>query len=259
MGHIRLKRLPASRKWQQVVSLLSAGASVEQLASASAAAAEHALLGARADPALTHAFWLLTQLPLAARAPDFRAATSSLGINVGQDASLIEIVAAYGDAVDRAAMGRSGRTDLGEMARNAAAESIATIAGAGLPRLFGATADDVRLELGKLAAPDRFARLARDFFARLTEKHLDFYLSRAVPNHIGRGQLLASTSDHISFNAALELHCHEASRIVEAFAGGWFSKTHFEGGITPENARGFVFVALNKINAELKRRENGGG
>ena len=41
-----------------------------------------------------------------------------------------------------------------------------------LPTLFGTTGDDVRLALGKLAAPDHFARLARDFFARLTLRHL---------------------------------------------------------------------------------------
>src|SRR5262245_10917869 len=71
MGHIRLKRLPATRKWREVVGLLLADAPVERVAFASSDAAEAGLQGARRDPVLAYSLWLLTQLPLAARAPDF--------------------------------------------------------------------------------------------------------------------------------------------------------------------------------------------
>ena len=57
MGHIRLGRLPATKKWQQVVALLSRGASLEQIAGASADAAENSLEHARRDPALLQSFW----------------------------------------------------------------------------------------------------------------------------------------------------------------------------------------------------------
>jgi hypothetical protein len=113
----------------------------------------------------------------------------------------------------------------------------------------------VRLSLGKLAAPDRLARSARDFFARLTQRHLDYYLSRTLSDHVGPGRRLATLADHSSFNAALDLHCREASLIVEEFAGGWFFKTTYQGGITQEKARDFAFVALGRISAELKKRE----
>jgi hypothetical protein len=46
---------------------------------------------------------------------------------------------------------------------------------------------------------------------------------------------------------------------VEEFSGGWFSKTNFEGGITPKKAADFVFVALKKLRAELARGEPGSG
>jgi hypothetical protein len=254
MGHIRLKRLPATRKWRQVVALLADGAPVEDIAGASADAADSALQFARNDPALAHIFWLLTQLPLAARAPDSARATRELGLDVGATPSLMEVVAAFSEAVDRASVGRAGRTDLGEMAQRSAAESLAAVAGADLPSLFGATPDDVRSALGKLAAPDRFARLARDFFARLTRHHLDYYLSRTLSEQVGPRLRLRTIADHSAFDAALEQHCRETSRIVEAFAGGWFSKTHYQGGITPEKAGAFVFVALDKIAKELRKR-----
>lgn len=255
MGHVRLRRLPATRKWEQVVALLAEGAAVEEIAAASADAADGALQHARADGTLANAFWLLTQLPLAARAPDFPEAARRIGVEISDRPTLMEVVAAFSDAVDRASLGQPGRTDLGAMAQGIAAESLATFAGADLPGLFMPDAEDVRRGLGKLAAPDRFARMARDFFARLTHKHLDYYLSRTIADHVGPGERLPTVADHGAFDAALALHCGEASRIVEDFAGGWFSKTNYQGGITPEKARGFVFVALGKMAAELKKRD----
>ena len=50
MGHIRLKRLPATRKWRDVVAFLLEDAPLERVASASADAAEGALQNARRDP-----------------------------------------------------------------------------------------------------------------------------------------------------------------------------------------------------------------
>jgi Trypsin len=61
---IRLGRLPATKRWQQVVALLAQGAPTEKVAGASAQAAEHALEHARGDPALLQSFWFLTQIPL---------------------------------------------------------------------------------------------------------------------------------------------------------------------------------------------------
>jgi hypothetical protein len=71
VGHIRLGVLPKSRKWQQVVDQLHLGADVAAVAGLAADAAETSLKNASSDPAFLHAFWLLTQIPLAARGPAF--------------------------------------------------------------------------------------------------------------------------------------------------------------------------------------------
>jgi hypothetical protein len=259
MGHIRLKRLPATRKWRDVVAFLLDGAPAEQVASASSDAAEGALQSARRDPVLAYSLWLLTQLPLAAREPDFPDSAWRLGVNVNREASLLQVIGAFSDAIDEAMAGRSGRTDLGEMARKAATESLTAITGADLNGFFDPTPEEVRLAIAKLAAPDRFARLARDFFARLTRHHLDYYLSRTLANQVGPGRRLPTIADQSAFSSALDQHCREASRIVETFAGGWFSKTIYKGGITPAKARNFAFVALGKISAELKQRQASSG
>lgn len=257
MGHLRLGVLSARRRWKEVVQILGSSADVAELAAATAYAAEAELEGAKGDPGLGYTIWLLAQIPLAARSPQFAARLGELGFDDGSDQSILGLVAGFTKAVDQHIATRSDRTDLGELARQAAAESLIAIAGAGMPSLFGSTAADVQQELAKLAGRDRFASLAREFFARLTQKSLEYYISRELPNHVGPGKPIATVDEQIAFNAALETHCREASLIVEEFAGGWYSKANFKGEITPSQAQGFTDYALKKMRDELRARRGG--
>ena len=71
MGHVRLGVLPASQKWRQVIEHLRLGADADLIVAAVANAAEGSLKRASYDPAFLHSFWLLTQIPLAARSSAF--------------------------------------------------------------------------------------------------------------------------------------------------------------------------------------------
>ena len=115
MGHKRLGRLPQTRRWQQVVASLDRGESVARIAAASSDAAEGALSRASSDPALIRAFWLLTQLPLAAREADFSERLSELGLTVGSSPQLFGIIGAFSGAIDAHARAVNERSDLGEM------------------------------------------------------------------------------------------------------------------------------------------------
>jgi hypothetical protein len=115
----------------------------------------------------------------------------------------------------------------------------------------------VQRAIGRLAGGDRFAALAREFFARLTQRILDYYLSRELSNHIGAGQRFADDRERSQFDQALDRHCREASRIVEEFAGGWYGKNVYQGdGLTPDDVRRFAPVAFTKIRAELRKRRD---
>jgi hypothetical protein len=256
MGHQRLGSLPGSRKWRQVVELISGGADVGEVASAASAAAELSLMAAAGDPAVRDSFFLLTQIPLAARKERFVPALRELGLNLSDRPSLVEIVSALADAVDRRARSKAGRTDLGEIAQLAAAESLNAIAGRELPRLFGTPPESVRHALGGLGTVKQFAVLARDFFARLTRRHLDYYLSRELSKHVGINSRFQTIREHKQFEEALDLHCRETSRIIKEFSGEWFSKQNYEGGIDQVKAGGFVHVAFDKIRNELRRRRD---
>lgn len=259
MGHVRLGILPKSREWTQVVELLAAGSDVSELAAAVAIAAENELFSARSDPVLGNTVWLLTQLPLAARSDRFAAELTALGFSPGSEQSLLAIVAGFSGAVDSQVSGTAARTDLGELACQAASESLTSLVGAQMPGLFGSDPNDLRIELAKFATRDRFARLARDFFARLTHKTLDYYLSRVLADHVGPGRSLATLHDQSRFRRAFDLHCREASVIVEQFAGGWFSKANYQGSLTRESAQNFSDYALKKVRDELRARRTGDG
>jgi len=254
MGHIHLGRLPRTQSWNAVVDLLRAGASTREIATATAKAAENSLASAASDPALRHAFWLLTQLPLAARKTDFPQRLSQLGMVMGKAPSLLTLAAEFQQSIDARIRNARVKTDLGQMAKLAATEALTTVVSAELPGLFDTTGEGFRYALGKLAAPDRFARLSRNFFARLINHNLEYFLSRAIADHVGPGRGLRSIGDYAEFRHALAQHCYEAALIVEAFSSEWYSKANWKGGITEAKAAGFTYVAFKKLREELRRR-----
>jgi hypothetical protein len=257
MGHIRLRSLPKTQKWNQVVSLIAGGADVDRIAAASADAAEYGLERAAQDEGLAHAFWLLTQIPQAARQSNFPERLAELGLRVPSQPTLLEIITAFTRSVDGHVSGGGKRSDLGEMAQHAASETLTSLAGRELPSLFGPTAADVRQALAKLATSNRFSIVARDFFSRLTSRSLGYFLSRELSKHVGPDKRFAKVNEHSDFNAALEMHCREASRIIKEFSGGWYGKTLYEQGqITPDEAKKFANVAFNKLRAELRKRRD---
>lgn len=252
MGHTRLGRLPRTRKWQEVVGLVAAGADTAEVAAATLDASKHGLEDAAHDPALLHSFWLLTQFPLCARKADFVAELGKIGVSITGVATLMELVGGLSDAVDAHVYRVGGRTDLGEMAQMGAAETLTSVLGQRTTSLFGTTSEDVRRELARLGTPVNFSVVARDFFARLTERYLTYFLSRELSN------TLETVNANRKFREALSLHCKQASKIVEQFAAEWFSKANYQGGVTPREAAGFIGYAMTKLGAELQRGAEGG-
>jgi hypothetical protein len=261
MGHIRLGVLPKTHKWQEVVAKLEVGDAASAIARASFEAAETDLESASTDPTFLESFWLLTQLPLAARGSTFASDARSLGLPLPDNPSLTQIASAFSAAVDQEAKRSGGRTDLGEMAQMAAAESLIAVIGPRLPSLFGPSPADVQREIGRLSSGQEFAVLAREFFTRLTQRVLHYYLSRELSNHVGGGRRFASDAARGDFDAALDLHCQEASRILKEFVGGWYGKRVYQQreGMTPEAVRGFASVAFRKIRSELRKRQDADG
>jgi hypothetical protein len=253
MGHIRLGRLPRTRKWQQVVDLIGGGASTPPIAAVTLDAAKRGLANASKDPALVYSLYLLTQIPQCARTDDFGAALRALRLDVSNTASLPEIIGAFTEAVDAYVGKTGGRTDLGEMAQMAAAETLARLVDVKSQNLFGITPEVVQHSFSQLATKKQFSILARTFFARLTERFLGYFLSRELPNHVGAERRFQNLDAKQEFERALQHHCWQASLIVEEYSGGWYSKQNYQGGISEGKARQFVGYAMKKLRDELQK------
>src|SRR5258706_12183825 len=125
MAHIRLGRLPRTRTWRQVVDLIDdKDSGARAIARATLKASEKGLEQAPNDSALVQSFWLLTQLPLCARAENYTEELWRIGISVSGAPTLMELIGAFSDAVDAHVRRVGGRTDLGEMGQMGAAESL---------------------------------------------------------------------------------------------------------------------------------------
>ena len=255
MGHIRLGELPRTRKWSQVVGLIRGGAGTAQVANATITAAERGLGCAAKDKGVIETIWLLTQLPIAARSDDFAAALRECGLKVSDGPSLMEIVGAVTEAIDAKMPNCKGRTDIGEMAQMSAVETLTEVIGGRVQSLVGTSPEDVQQGFAKLATSKQFSIFAKDFFGRFTNKCLDYFLSKAMAHHVGEGERFRTLAEQGEFTRAMETHCKEASKIIEEFSGGWFSKTRWEtdGQITREDVQAFTSYAMTKLVAELKQ------
>jgi hypothetical protein len=235
------------------MELLGSGANATDVAAATLSAAERGFREAAGDEGFRHVLWLLTQITLAAREKDFGRSLRKLGLDVSTAPGLLEIVGAVSTQVDRHLSERKARSDVSEMAQFAAVEALSEGTLRRSRNLFGTTPDDVHEAVRDMSTKKNFAVLAKDFFSRFSYRYLAYFVSRESSKHVGPGGAIDGIDAHTAFKEALELHCRQAAVIVEDFAGGWYTKTNYETGITPEKARGFGHVALKKMAAELKR------
>lgn len=102
-----------------------------------------------------------------------------------------------------------------------------------------------------------FCELARLFFAKFTERYLNYFLAReasSLCNSVRQRDLLEhQIREHIS---ALSKHAFETAKITQSFAAGWFNKNTKEGFPSDEEITGFLTIAFGKIREELRREQS---
>ena len=255
MGHIRLGTLPQSKKWRDVIGLLDSDAPIEAVAEAAARASEFDLKRASDDASFQFVTQLLVRLPLLARAPGFEDELANLGIDKAALTSVTRLLSGLNEAISQQSFELGKSSDAGELARAALLESLSEQLRDRLPSLFEPTPQEIRNALASFSGGQNFARLAREFFARLTYRSLDYYLSRELANHTGAGKRFADDAERVAFDEALSRHSFEASRIVEEFAGGWYGKTVWkEQNLSQAKIDDFTRFAFRKMRSELGRR-----
>jgi hypothetical protein len=258
MGHTRLGTLPQTRKWRDVVELVAIGANVQQVASSTVTAADSAFSFVKGDPGYNQAVWILTQLGLASSHSDPVAYLRSVGIDIPSNTSLPGIAVAISAALSNQSDTRYPQSDLAELAHRALVDAVVQRLEPKLQQqsLFNLDSEHARQALLQFGGQKEFAKLSREFFSRLTQECMNYFLSKTLATHLGEGQRFVTTNQMAHFEEALEKHCRESSKIVEQFSEEWFSKHRFTESkdISRESVEGFASYALKKIRDELKMR-----
>jgi hypothetical protein len=265
MGHIRLGKIPKSKKWSAVVESVSKTgdtstlpaddlvANVQDVAKQTLIAAEGGLQTALNDTGLQYSFFLLTQIALAARTNDWRQRLEQFGIYLSPDASFQDLTVEMQAAIDDFVFSHGRSTDVGEIAQQAACEAITDLTAQKAVTLFGSGAEELQIAVRDLSTKKGFSTLGQKFFGVFMARYLNFYLSRVTAANIGN-KYLPQIGDINRFDDALRLHCEQSARIVRDFCGEWFSKTEFKEGIDLDNTARFIAVAVKKLQAELRQQ-----
>jgi hypothetical protein len=238
-------------------SVAPAAFHVNAIAAQTLEAAQSGLRLAARDPGVRYAFYLLTQVALAARKPNWESALAAHGIRLSEGSTVFDLTSEVQGAIDRHLRGGSRQaTDLSEMAQQSAGEALMSLAGMRTLNLFGGSSAEVRNAVRPLSTKKGFGQLGQRFFGRFVARFLNFYLSRATAAKLGSPRL-RDLGDIGQFNQALQTHCEESARIVRDFCGEWYSKTEYEQGIDLDNSSRFLAVAVKKLRRELELQGSG--
>ncbi len=215
MGHTRLGKIPKTRKWTAVVATLTSGPEpaqssdfvavdeVERVASQTLDAAAAGLDKAINDLGLQYTFYLLTQLVLAARRPDWQQHLQPVGIHLPADATLFDLTADVQTTIDNYLVKHSHSTDISEIAQKAIGDALSVLVAPKARSLFGEGRDELQIALRELSTKKGFADLGQHFFGQFMSRFLNFYLSRITADGVGNS-VLQQFGDLTSFNEALQ-------------------------------------------------------
>lgn len=264
MGHTRLGKLPKTQKWLDLVGriggsglgggMLSAASYVEAIAAQTLDASRVGLDNAKRDSGVLYAFYLLTQVTIASRKPNWGETLALHGIRLASDSTVFDLTSEIQAAIDRHVNeSSSGPTDLSEIAQQSVGEALISLAETRTANLFGGGSDEVRNAIRTLSTKKGFGELGQRFFGRFVARFLNFYLSRATAAALG-GPRLPGLAEVAEFNEALRTHCDQSARILRDFCGEWYSKTAYQEGIDPENASRFLAIAVRQLSSELEQQ-----
>lgn len=256
MGHIRVGRLPKIKGWREVISLLDiTNSSSAEVSIAIAKASKDYFNKVKTDPALVFSYWLLTQITYRARTNNFLEELSELGLNLRQITGALDFLSIVSNFARSEIKLRGENFPLCEFAQLSLREVLTETIGQQCQSLFGTTEEDIRLACRRYSNPNQFSKLARLYFSKVINRILQFFVSKESPNHVGSGRKFDDISKLTSFNDALEAYCYQSAKIVEVFSGGWYSKRNWQGEISEDDAKGFVAIAISKLQGEIARED----
>lgn len=252
MGHRDYGELPETQNWEKVVKLLSTSQDPERIAAATYQAAKRGLEIAKKDRGFTATVYCLIKFVWASQKPDYTDAIQQLSIWISPDDKFLDVVAAFDEGVNHRLRRIGHRTDLAEMARLAATETVVWLCQNEQKPLWDAPLENTVKRIRKYATADEFTEVGKCFFGNFLFRFLDYHLSREIPNHVGKNKTFGTVTKALRFKDALEEHCYKTAGMVQNLSRCWPSQ--FNDQITEENIRDdFVRVAFNELNRLIRK------
>ncbi|MBN1125974.1 MAG: hypothetical protein JXA82_13280 [Sedimentisphaerales bacterium] len=255
MGHIRVGELPRTGYWKQVINKLGLTDDPAAIAAITAKAAHEGLDLAKHDSGVAHVIYLFIKTILSSKSKRFIQKLKYLGMELSTTGSLLDVIGEFDKAVDAQLLKSRQRSDLAEMARLTAVDTLTEICQQQTKSLFGNDIQQTQIYFRKYTSKKLFGIAGRRFFGKFLYRFLDYHLSRELANHVGLERTHATIHECREFKYAMERHCIETTLIIKDFSGAWPLVTEFRGGITAETVRTkFVPIAFQKIQSELQKR-----
>jgi len=255
MGHLRLGRLPKSRRWSEVIELIDARPEDPAgIAAAVVQAADRQLRELADDPSVGYCFWMLTRVASASRASSFADELARIGLSVRDDEPLLTFVSRVADVVRSRTTSLTSSGHFSELASLALRRALSETVGQQGRSLFGTSLEDLQAAFRAHSSQRGFGHISRRFFGDFLARTITSLIDRELSQHVGRSSGFTSIADSADFAKALDTHTRQSARILEEFASSWYSKHNWEtkGQITIEEAQGFTAIALRKLRMDLK-------
>jgi hypothetical protein len=208
----------------------------------------------RFDSGVKAAFQFLVFLSVLSREQDPVGELSKYGISVKSEPTPVSLARAAHNWVNA----NRDSLEYARIAQSAAGDAIAiwyTAHSTKQGRLFDLPDDS--FEIWRYAGKGSgFCELSRAFFAKFTERYLNYFLEREASSVASsleeRKKLRRGIKSHIK---NISQHAFETSRITQSYSAGWFNKHASDGLPSEEAIDGFLAYAFEKMREELLREE----
>jgi hypothetical protein len=251
MGHERVGALPKTKPWQRVVKSIAAFDGNEtqsrKIANQTLDNVRSKFESIQQDPNVREAFRFLTELAVSGAKGNWTS------LQLPENPTPFTVA----KALDRAISGRTGSSEYAALAKAAATDAIANWYAQNTVQasLFGSADENAQIwrDAGTAAG---FCEIARLFFARFTERYLNYFLEReasAVSKTIEQRDVFQKQlKDQIE---VVSRHAFETAKIAQSFAAGWYNRHARDKVPADDEIIGFLAIAFGKLREDLRREK----
>ena len=251
MRHERVGALPKTQPWQRVVrNIADFDGDEEQSRRIANQTLDNVLTrfeSIHRDPNVQSAFRFLTELAV------YGAGGAPTSLQLPSNPTPFAVA----KALDKAMPAQTGLSEYAAIAKAAATDAVGHwyAENTSQASLFG-TAEENSEIWRKAGTAAGFCEIARLFFAKFTERYLNYFLEReasAVSKTIEQRELLQKQlRDQID---TVSRHAFETAKIAQSFAAGWYNR-HAKEKVPPDDEiAGFLAIAFGKLREDLRREK----